>query len=188
MITPPTTETPYSSLFSTIYNEESPVGCIGRGSHYSILRATTSYSEVLQLMHTVWIHDFAVIWDEDHDSRVIAVIEKLCIENLLSPVLFIGERKGGVTVLLDREFFDDKEKLHYFKITLRSICDSLNDPWGCEVGYFDSNTPDVTNEARMLINDSEEKVKTYLLNIENLWSLGVKHYPPKHENDLLYPK
>lgn len=166
----------YSSLVSTIYNEDAPVGRIGRGSHYSILRATTSYSKTLQLMRTVKIHDFAVIWDEDHDTRVIEVIERLCTNNLLSPVLFVGERKGGVTFLLDKEFFDNKEQLQYYNAMVCGICDSLDDPWACEVGYFDSNYSDVTNEAGMLIHDSYEKVKTYLLNIENLWALGVKGY------------
>ncbi|HDM8204695.1 TPA: hypothetical protein ACGUON_000003 [Vibrio vulnificus] len=166
----------YSSLVSTLYNEDTPVGHIGRGSHYSVLRATTSYNENLQLTRTIKVHDFAVIWDEDHDTRVIEVIEHLCINNLLSPVLFIGERKGGVTILVDKEFYDNKEQLQYYNAMVRGICDSLDDPWGCEVGYFDSKYFDVTNESGMLINDSGEKVKTYLLNIENLWSLGIKSY------------
>ena len=168
--------TQYSSLVSTVYNESATIGLIGRGSHYSILRATTSYDKTLKLTRVVNVHDFAVVWDEDHDNRIMEVVERMCIENLLSPVIFIGERKGGVTILVNKEFYDDKEKLQFFNAMVNGICDSLDDAWGCDVGYFDSNSVEVTNEARMLINDNETKVKTYLLNIENLWSLGVKRH------------
>ncbi|WP_233352939.1 hypothetical protein, partial [Vibrio cholerae] len=85
-------------------------------------------------MREVKIHDFALIWDEDHDTRIIEVIEKLCVQNALSPVRFIGERKGGVTILVDKSLYADKESLQVFTIIARSICDSLPDSWSCEIG------------------------------------------------------
>jgi hypothetical protein len=41
-----------------------------------------------------------VIWDEDHDERVIGVVERMYFAGLLHPVLFVGERKGSLTVVL----------------------------------------------------------------------------------------
>ncbi|MFQ2705201.1 hypothetical protein ACK3ZF_20160 [Aeromonas caviae] len=166
----------YSSIFSTVYDEIEPIGRIGRGCHYSVLRAITSYDSKLNLTRVVNVHDFAVIWDEDHDTRVIEVIERMCTENLLSPVVFIGERKGGLTVLVDKQFYDDKNKLKYYNAMIRDICSSLDDPWCYDVGYFDDSIFDVTDNARMLINDTEGKVKAYILNIYGLWTLGVKEY------------
>ncbi|WP_454009993.1 hypothetical protein [Aeromonas sp. Marseille-Q7275] len=166
----------YSSLFSTIYDEPSPVGRIGRGSHYSVLRATTSFDSQLKPTRNVNVHDFAVIWDEDHDTRAIEIIERMCVENLLSPVRFIGERKGSLTVLVDKKFYDDNANVNFYKAMLQGICDSLDDPWGCAVGFFDSKSEDVTNEARMLINDGRDKIINYILNIDGLWSLGVKPF------------
>ncbi|EIJ0985426.1 TPA: hypothetical protein I7701_21795 [Vibrio vulnificus] len=166
----------YSSLFSTIYDEQQPVGNLGRGTHYSILRATTSVDELTRPTREVKIHDFALVWDEDHDTRVIEVIEKLCIQNALSPVRFIGERKGCVTILVDKSLYADKENLRVFTVIARSICDTLCDSWGCEIGYFDAENTAVTNQAGMLINAADTKVYTYLENINNLWGLGIKPY------------
>ncbi|MGL5335958.1 MAG: hypothetical protein ACRC9R_07410, partial [Enterovibrio sp.] len=138
--------------------------------------ATTSVGELARLMREVKIHDFALIWDEDHDTRIIEVIEKLCVQNALSPVLFIGERKGSLTILVDKSLYADKESLQLFTIIAESICDSLPDPWACEIGYFDTESISVTNQAGMLIHDADKKVYTYLENINNLWGLGIKSY------------
>ena len=43
-------------------------------------------------------HDFAVLWDEDHDERVLEVVEALTRAKLIDRVLFIGESVGGVTI------------------------------------------------------------------------------------------
>ncbi|MNE90124.1 hypothetical protein D3C80_1876050 [compost metagenome] len=61
---------------------------------------------------------------------------------------------------------------------IRGICSPLDDSWGSEIGFFDGSDADVTNEARMIINDTEAKVKNYLLNINGLWSLGIKSFKP----------
>lgn len=164
----------YSSLFSTIYDEHAPIGHLGRGTHYSIFRAVQFLNNLYEPQTPLKIQDFCVVWDEDHDTRVIEVIEKLYIKNLLAPVLYIGERKGGVTVILDKKFYDDQSLLRSFYQQLGKISQGLDDPWCSEVGYLDFSNKDVNAEA--LINDSSEKVTVYLNNINNLWSLGHKHF------------
>ena len=74
----------YSPFFQTLYDEQAPVGHLGRGTHYSVLRAAVFHDELGEILpenrykgpHAKF-HDFAVIWDEDHDKRVIEVIEQI---------------------------------------------------------------------------------------------------------------
>jgi len=164
----------YSPLFSTVYDEQEPIGYLGRGTHYSILRAAQFLNNRYQPQTPLKIQDFCVIWDEDHDTRLVEVIEKLYLKNLLAPVLFIGERKGGVTVILDKEFYDNQRLLSSFYQHLNKISQGLDDPWYSEVGYLDLTCKDTSPET--LINDSREKVSVYLNNINNLWSLGQKEF------------
>ncbi|MGS0680594.1 hypothetical protein ACVBIL_05455 [Shewanella sp. 125m-7] len=164
----------YSTLFSTVYDEQAPIGHLGRGTHYSIFRAAQFLNNLYQPQTPLRIQDFCVVWDEDHDTRVIEVIEKLYLNNLLAPVLYIGERKGGVTVILDKEFYDNQSLLHSFYQQLNRISQGLDDPWCSEVGYLDLSNKDANPET--LVNDSRQKVTVYLNNINNLWSLGQKEF------------
>ena len=60
----------YSPFFSTLHDEDGPVGHLGGGTHYSVLRAVLWEPEPA-------FHDFAVVWDEDHDLRVVWVLEQM---------------------------------------------------------------------------------------------------------------
>jgi hypothetical protein len=164
----------YSPLFTTLYDETQPVGNLGRGCHYSILRAAQSLDLLLEPQVQVTAQDFSVVWDEDHDDRVMDVIEELYIQNLLAPVLFIGERKGGVTVILDKEFYDDKTLHSYFESQLMRIVQSQNDPWSWKIGYFDIESGAINADS--LIHDSTPRVIIYLRHIIGLWDLGLKEY------------
>lgn len=95
----------YSHLFSCIYDEAEPIGRIGRGTHYSIFRAAEWHDVMRRPLPVAQVHDFAVVWDEDHDTRVIEVVEKLYMKSLLSPVQFIGERKGSLNVIVAAKFY-----------------------------------------------------------------------------------
>jgi hypothetical protein len=46
------------------------------------------------------MQDFAIVWDEDRDERIIWVVEHLIAMNLLFPVMAIGERKANVHLWL----------------------------------------------------------------------------------------
>jgi hypothetical protein len=164
----------YSPLFTTLYDETQPVGNIGRGTHYSILRAVQSLDIKLEPQAQIFAQDFCVVWDEDHDDRVMDVIEELYIQNLLAPILFIGERKGGVTVILEKEFYDDETLHSYFESQLMKIVQSQNDPWSWKIGYFDMESGVIN--ADTLIHDSTPRVVTYLRHIVGLWVLGLKEY------------
>jgi hypothetical protein len=179
MKTPPQ----YSHLFTTLYDEDHAVGSIGRGTHYSVLRSVEWLDVCLEPNSVAEIHDFSVIWDEDHDHRVIQAIEKLYLAGLLSPVQFIGERKGNLTIILAARFrFWDKDE-HSQEKYLKKVQDLTEeihgDYWNVEIGYFDRSFFDgVPHQTyfNTIINDDHRKVDTYLRNIDNLFQLGTKKF------------
>ena len=168
--------TSYSTLFSTIYDESTPIGNLGRGTHYSILRSTESNDSLLEQLNHFKVHDFSIIWDEDHDTRVIDIIEKLYVSKLLSPVLFIGERKGGITVIVEKEFYYSSGSYAYFRSKLEDMANDSTDPWCVEAGYYDRELDSVCISSQVIINAPGKQVSTYLNNIDNLWALGLKNY------------
>lgn len=175
----------YSTLFSCLHDETGPVGSLGRGTHYSVLRSVEWLDVVRKPLATPQIHDFAVIWDEDHDTRVIPAIERIYMAGLLSPVQFIGERKGFLSVIVAARFFfhDDGTALEQYREAIGEIATNLEfDSWTSEVGTFDRQlgSPHQTDTVG-IINDTDVKVGTYLRNIDNLWRLGTRNYEPKRD-------
>jgi len=161
-------------LFTTIYDEAQPVGNLGRGTHYSILRAAQPLNYLNRQQKEIQAQDLCVVWDEDHDTRVIEVIEELYLQNLLAPVIFIGERKGSVTVLVHIDFRKNDLLFEKFAQQLGHITSSLNDPWTLAIETY--RAPRWERFESTMINADSEKVKTYLDNIDNLWNLGLKKY------------
>jgi hypothetical protein len=50
----------YSPFLHTLYDQPEPVGYLGRGTHYSILRALCWHDETLRLSGECRAHDLAV--------------------------------------------------------------------------------------------------------------------------------
>jgi hypothetical protein len=169
----------YSTLFTTIYDEKEPIGNIGRGSHYSILRSVEWMDVIRAALKTPQIHDFAVIWDEDHDIRIMEAVEKIYMAGLLSPVQFIGERKGFLSVIVAAKFYfqASESEINSYANAIDKIAQSLDDPWGSDIGCFDriQGSPHQCFNLN-IIQDNEPKVLNYLRNVDNLWSLGTKEY------------
>jgi hypothetical protein len=160
----------YSPFFKTLHDETSPVGSLGRGTHYSIFRAVTWHDTSLNPLPKAAYLDFAVIWDEDHDTRVLDVVHTLYFEGLLAPVTFIGERKGGLTVLVAPEAAPAGGLARYSKLVEDGVRNTvLNDWWDVVVAEVGMN--------HSLVSAEDEKVRVYLRNIENLWNLGIKLRP-----------
>lgn len=146
----------YSHMFSTLHDEDKPVAPLGRGTHYSVLRAVIWDPDPKA---PPYYHDFAVLWDEDHDDRVIWTVEQLYIRRMLSPILMIGERKGSITALTERPMPASFEK------QLEDITqENPSDPFCGSIGTLD--------EPNGIINDARERVVPYLKGIHALWQLG----------------
>lgn len=188
MQTPPT----YSTLFSCLYDETEPIGQLGRGAHYSVFRSVEWLDVVRAPSATPQVHDFAVIWDDDHDTRVIDVVEAIYMAGLLSPIQFIGERKGTLTVIVAAKFYfaHGKADLDAYVKQLNAISEDPNhgDSWPTEVGMFDRSPGTVhQTELHGLIMADEHRVITYLRNIDSLWSLGTKPFVPRPRTDTTRP-
>lgn len=123
------------------------------------------------------IHDFAVIWDEDHDSRVIQAVEAIYMAGLLSPVQFIGERKGMLHVIVAAKFYWGGANMEQYREQIEEIAQRLDDPWTVEIGSFDRSlgSPHQCDTVG-IVADSEDHVLTYFRSIDHLWCLGTKPY------------
>lgn len=160
---------PYSPFFQTLHDETQPVGHLGRGTHYSVLRVPIWQDEWLNPLRQGALLDFAVIWDEDHDERVIEVIADLYFAGLLAPIRFIGERKGSLSVLIDEKTVEawDHAALKNYRDAVSDVGQSLEDPWPTTVDA-------VSGSKHSIIHASKEDVALYLRNIRMLWLLGAK--------------
>jgi len=168
----------YSDFFSCIHDEPEPVGRIGRGCHYSILRCAEWYDVTRRPLVQAQRHDFAVIWDEDHDTRVIDVVEQFYMAGLLSPVQFIGERKAHLTVVLAAKFyFLNDEGLDRYQRQLKEVVSrAVPDTWEVSLGTYDRSGPHHQTDLQGLIQDSVHRADTYVRSIDHLWSLGTYPY------------
>ena len=166
----------YSPFFQTIHDERAPLGTFGRGTHHSVLRAVSWHDTFLFPQPETKILDFAVIWDEDHDERVIKVAEELYLSGLLGPIRFVGERKAVLTLLLDQEFFyglEDqiakyKERMYD---AVRRASEGFGDAWQVDIDGWKVD-PEVKTHA--VIADDDAKVACYLQFIHSVWELGIK--------------
>ncbi|MCC2976244.1 hypothetical protein LK533_06095 [Sphingomonas sp. PL-96] len=173
----------YSTLFSCLHDEKEPIGYLGRGTHYSVFRSIEWLDVERRQLVKPQIHDFAVIWDEDHDERIINVVERIYMAGLLSPVQFIGERKGGLSIVLAARYYcgsgDDYRGAEFAKLVSPIVSDVDGDSWNLELGCFDRHDTSARGhqtELPSIIQDKDEVAFTYLKNIDNLWRLGTKEW------------
>jgi len=175
----PTTRS-YSQLFSCLYDQSEPVGSLGRGTHHTVFRAVTSLDKDLMPLDHPKLHDFVVIWDEDHDERVIPVVEGLLMQGLLAPVLFIGERKGTLNVIVDDALFTDSSvNIDEYIKAVGEVCEANSDGdyWPTEVVSLKRGALGLDgSELGGIVNDQNVRVLTYLRAIDVLWRLGIKEH------------
>jgi len=166
----------YFNYFKTLHDETSPVGYLGRGTHYSIVQSLAWTDLKLNPSNIPLSHNLAIIWDEDHDERIIDVIETLYIKGLLTPIIFIGERKGSLSIIVDCNIvnnIDNNDWFYEYSKTIANIADGLDDPWGSDISLSDSLTNNI-------INANNDSVNLYLNTLKMLWNLGLHRYPLKN--------
>lgn len=158
----------YSEFFQTLHDEVAPVGNLGRGTHYSVLRAIVFRGAAGGAFQEAQYLDFAIIWDEDHDERILEPIYKLYCAGLLSSFTFFGERKATMTGIVAPELLKTPSYVGYLKDELQKACTGManGDWWSTNVGFL----PDYQG----IINDDDAKVFLYLSNVNMLWNLGLK--------------
>jgi len=164
-IRPPISTLPrYSEYFKTIYDERIPSSTHGRGTHYSILQAPM----VSQTDPTHY--NFAVIWDEDHDERVIGRIEMIYLHGMLKYFLMFGERKGFFSAIhTDAYNISPSLEKNIEWIGENSEFGSWgNDAWGTDVSYM---------QHTGIINAPASDIYPYLKKIMIDWELGTAIIP-----------
>lgn len=159
----------YSPFFQTLHDESGPTGYLGRGTHCSVLRATVFHDAEGKPLPEALVHDFAIIWDEDHDERVMPVVEAVYRAGMLPALAFIGERKGMLSAITAGRI--SASRLAQLRQVVSRITDAgLNgDPWSAEVS--------AEAEESGIINGNTEQVLVYLANLRMLWALGSKPAP-----------
>jgi len=171
----------YSTLFSCLHDEPGPVGELGLGAHYSIMSCATWFDDMRTPSDRGLVHKFAVVWDQDHDERVIEVIEDIYMAGHLSPVRFVGERKGNLFLVVDNYYFSnisDKERIGYIDRVSCIAC-ARGDSWATEVACFDSEySRNDDLKVSGIIFDHEPNVRAYLAFIDTLWGLGLRGFNP----------
>lgn len=159
----------YSPFFKTLHDETQPAGYLGQGVHYSVLRCVTWHGQSLEPLNNAAFHDFAIIWDEDHDTRIIPVIECLYFRGLLAPALFVGESKGLFTLLTVDSLADNLPRdSHeaYAAAVAAAAQPPGDDQWPANVRSF-------SHPEGCIIEDAEERVALYLNSLRQLWQLGL---------------
>jgi hypothetical protein len=154
----------YSHFFQTLHDERSPTR-FGNGTHASILRAVVFHDPKGMPLNTGATADFAVIWDEDHDTRVLPAIEAIHRRGLLGSILMIGERQGTLNAVVSEQV-EDPARLKLLEDNLLAVGQKMEDPWSVSLRRIDS-------EDHQLIEAENDDVVLYLKTLKMLWKLGV---------------
>lgn len=93
----------YCDFFQTLHDETRPTGYLGHGTHYSVLRAMVFHDPLGMPLSEAQYADFAVIWDEDHDLRVMEPIVEIYRRGLLPRFVIFGETRGSFTAILSSQ-------------------------------------------------------------------------------------
>ena len=167
----------YSTLIQCLFDQAHPV--VPHYSHYSVIRAIDSRDVTQKSTPLPRVHDFAVIWDEDHDRRIIPVIEEMLMASLLPGVQFIGEHKGTLTIILAARTYWVID-LEAFKVKVTSLTQAAGDFWDVRVGMFDHSPNNLRIGHQCDFQDilglAEDATHAYLLAIDGMWNLGTKEW------------
>lgn len=165
----------YSSFFHCLYDlPDMPNGTFGA---YSVFRAIDSRDVEQKPAALPHVHDFAVIWDDDHDTRIIPVLEEMLMAGLLPGVQFIGEHKGTLTIILAART--------YWKIDIKAYAQRVEkltlaaeDSWFVRVGMYDHSPGQLHHRQQCdfqeLIGLPIDEEHAFLYTIDNMWNLGTK--------------
>jgi hypothetical protein len=111
--------------------------------------------------------DFAVIWDKDHDTRVIKAVENIYRAGFLGSILMIGERQGMLNAIVS-EHVQDPKLLSSLEDKLRAVAKKMEgDPWSSSLCRLEGPNHEI-------IDDLDHRVSLYLTNLKMLWRLGVR--------------
>jgi hypothetical protein len=158
----------YSSYFKTIYDEQSPSTDLGRGTHYSIFRTVVwkdfDNNDLKKPKHL----DFAVLWDEDHDTRVIRLLDKIYTDGYIHTGLIFGERKGCFSLKPSKFRYYENEEIENIYLKIKELAEDLDGPHEDQWTFYEDDPP------YAIIHGHDKDVSKYLTSIKKRWKLGLK--------------
>jgi hypothetical protein len=127
-----------------------------------VLRAVVFHDQNRKPLSEGQFADFAVIWDEDRDERVIKPIEEIYRRGLLSSFLMFGETQGVFTAVLSDKVHlvtpaETDERIQFLKTEIHAICNKLDDAWFSQV----------------VDRDGDKTMSLCLKDLEMRWQLGT---------------
>lgn len=159
----------YSPLFTTLYDQQGPIGDGTIDVHYSVLQAVTWHKVNSGIADRGYHHRFAIIWDEDHDTRVIVCIEEIYLAGLLPKFIMFGENQAGFTAVLNEAYVrEDENDALAGKILDIAETSVSPDCWGSEIVRLDAYDTFDFREP----NQSQGGHSVYLHNIDTVHRLG----------------
>lgn len=164
----------YSTLFHCLYDEQTPK--TPRFPHYSVFRAIDSRDVHQRPTERPRVHDFAVIWDDDHDTRIIRVLEEMLMSGVLPGVQFIGEHKGTLTIILAAATYWEID-IKAFTAKVAGLTKAAGDWWVVDVGMFDRSPGNLARfhqcDFREIVGNRDAD-RAFLFTVDAMWSLGTK--------------
>jgi hypothetical protein len=156
--------------FEILHNETEPTGdYLGRGTHYSVVRTYSFFGIDGKPLKKAKTHDIGIIWDEDHDTRIYCAIKELWENRLSYPVLFVGERKGHLSVIVGNDSWGImcREDYSHRVDQVAQNAESWVDCWSSSVESLDEC-------CGHIIAHNYTDTDLYLNSIKMLWQLGLK--------------
>lgn len=101
------------------------------------------------------------------------------MKSLLSPIQFIGERKGTLNIVVAAKFYFgfNEDVIDAYAAAVEEEASMVGgDSWNVNIGMFDRSEIDHQTEIGHIIQDTDFRVKTYLRNVDALWRLGTRDY------------
>ncbi len=168
----------YSTLFQCRYDESRPGPNLHY--HYSVFRAVDSRDVEQKPTEFPHVHDFVVLWDDDHDTRVIRVLEEMLMTGMLPGVQFIGEHKGDLTVILAARTYCQIDTKAY-AVRLHNLTGlSAGDYWNIEIGMYDHSHGNLRLghqcDFKNILGMGDEEEHAHLFVIDSRWKLGTKRW------------
>jgi hypothetical protein len=166
----------YSTLITCLHDEDRHgASCLPA---YSVFRAIDSRDVTRKPTERPRVHDFVVIWDDDHDTRIIAVIEEMLMAGILPGVQFISEHKGTLSIILAAPTYT--EGVEEFKTIVSKLSAAAGDFWVVKVGMIDTHSGNMRDryqcEFLEILGNSDADIAFFFL-IDKAWQLGTKVYP-----------
>lgn len=165
-------------LLESLYEEKDQVGFTD-GVHHSVLQFASWHNDARKVRKTARVQRVAIVWDPDHDERVLDVADAMYVRGLLAPVLLLSEMKGMLYVAL-RPNASRLLDLEDYRSEVSAAATPDGDSWMVEVIPYESRS-----EALRLM--SGERGQCYIDGIDAVWQLCEAHkhkslLPPTEED------